>query len=1008
MAPILSPRWIVACVVLLFSTNVFAASAVLGVDLGTEYIKAALVKPGIPLEIVLTKDSRRKETSAVAFKPSSGTPKAGDYPERLYGSDAMAVAARFPHDVYPNLKTLLGLPVDDATVKEYLARHPALQLEANPLRNTAAFKSKAFAAKEDAWLVEELLAMELQSIQRNAEVLAGSDTTVRSVVITVPPFYTVEEKRALQTAADMVGLKVLSLISDGVAVGLNYATSRQFPVINDGGKPEHHMVFDMGAGSASATIMKFQGRNVKDVGKFTKPIQEVQVLGTGWDRTLGGDALNYLIVDDMIAKFVETPAAKKASVTTEGVKAHGRAMAKLLKDAERVRHILSANQDTQTSFEGLYDDVDFKYKISRAAFEAMAEEHAARVGAAVQKALDIAELDISQLDSIILHGGASRTPFVQKALEKIAGADRLRSNVNSDEAAVFGAGFRAAELSPSFRVKEIRVSDGAGYAAGMKWTDVNGKPKQQRLFTERSLLGADPKEITLKNHEDFSLEFYQQVPSADGLVDKETKTLTTKNLTATVAQLTADHSCVDSDIHFKIGVRLSSEFGEVDVVKATVECETEEAEKEGSVIDGVKNLFGFGKKDQQPLGEGEESTESASTTKSTDTATTSSVESSTTSTSTASSASSSADTSESAPAEKKKHLVVIPVEFSVEKSGVPQFAKADMSKAKDRIKAFETSDKARRAREDALNQLEGFTYKVRDLLDSESFIAASTEEERVTLEKKASTASEWLYEGGVDAPREELKARLKELKDIVAPVERRIKESKERPDLVKSLRDVLNQTSTFVGGIKQQIADAEAFSSSASARSTSSSTITAAPSASSGDFDGLEDDDTTRSTTTTTNVMEDRGPVPSLYTVDDLKEITELSAATLKWLDEMLAEQAKLAENADPVLLVKEIMERTKKLEKAGMDLAMKAVQNFDSKKKSSSKKSTKSKKKSATVSTDSASAEQTIDLKNDNGYIKFGGENGKQPTEEEIEELINKLTKEQKEKEKGDKHDEL
>ncbi|KAK6080474.1 hypothetical protein SCUP515_03493 [Seiridium cupressi] len=1001
MAPLFSPRWIVACVVLLFSTNVFAVQAVLGVDLGTEYIKAALVKPGIPLEIVLTKDSRRKETSAVGFKPDTGGPKAGAYPERLYGSDAMAVSARFPSDVYPNLKTLLGLPVDDVSVKEYLARHPALQVEAHKLRNTVAFKSKTFTEKEDAWLVEELLAMELQSIQRNAEALAGSDTSVRSIVITVPPFYTIEEKRAVQTAAELVGLKVLTMLSDGLAVGLNFATSRQFPVINEGGKPEHHLVFDMGAGSTSATVMKFQGRTVKDIGKFNKTIQEVQVLGSGWDRSLGGDALNYLIVDDMISKFVQTSAAKQMSVTAESVQGHGRAMAKLLKDAEKVRHVLSANQETGTSFEGLYEDVDFKYKISRANFEALAEEYATRVTATVQKALDVAELDITQLDSIILHGGASRTPFVQKALEKIAGSEKLRSNVNSDEAAVFGAGFRAAEISPSFRVKEIRISDGSNYPAGFKYTDANGKTKQQRLWTERSLLGAAAKEITLNNHEDFTAQFYQQVPAADGLVDKETKVLTTKNLTASVAELKSSHNCADSDIHFKLNLRLSSEDGEVDVVKASVECEAEESEKEGSVMDGVKNLFGFGKKDQQPLGEGEESTastETASTTASTDTATTSSVESSTTSTGTSSSASSTETADSAAP--KKKQLVVIPVQFTLEKSGIPELPKADFTKAKDRIKAFEASDKARRQREEALNQLEGFTYKVRDLLDSDSFVAASTETERSTLEQKSSAVSDWLYDDGADAPQSELKARLKELKDIVTPVEKRIKENLERPELVKSLRGALEQTATFIETIKQKISEAEAFSASASSSTTSSSTITAAPSSASGDFDGLEDDDFTSSTTTTAT-PEDRGPVPPLYTLGDLKEITELSDSTLKWLEDKLSEQAKLAENADPALLVKDIADKTKKLEKAGMDLAMKAVNNFDTKgkKKSSSKKSSKTRKKTASAKTGTAAPEQTIDLKNDDGYIKFGGD-GEQPSAEDIEELIKKLTKEREEKE--------
>ncbi len=1010
----LSLRSIFLCVVFYFSTNALAVSAVLGVDLGTEYIKAALVKPGIPLEIVLTKDSRRKETSAVAFKPFHNAPASGSYPERAYGSDAVALAARFPSDVYPNLKTLLGLSTDNPIVQEYAAKHPALQLESHGTRHTAAFKSKAFDREEEAWLVEELLAMQLQSIQRNAEALAGPDSSVRSVVITVPPFYTVEEKRALEFAAELVGLKVLSLISDGLAVGLNYATSRTFPVVNEGGKPEHHMVFDMGAGSTKATVMKFQGRTVKDIGKFNKTVQEVQVLGSGWDRTLGGDEFNYLIVDDMVSKFVETSAAKKISVAPKSVQAHGRAMAKMLKEAERLRHILSANQETQTSFEGLYEDIDFKYKITRAEFEAMVESHAERVQAAVQKALSSADLDISQIDSIILHGGSSRTPFVQKQLEKIAGSDKLRSNVNSDEAAVFGAGFRAADISPSFRVKEIRVSDAAAYPVGMKWKTDQDKPQQQRLWTERSLLGAAPKEITFANHENLEVRFYQQVPSAGGVVEKETKVLTTKNLTASVASLVDGKGCANPDVQFKVQLRLSAVDGEVEVVKASVECEAEEVEKEG-IMDGVKNLFGFGKnKDQQPLtddGESTESDETESTTASTNTAPTSFGESSTTSATSASSANS----AESSPAPKKT-LVVIPIAYTLEKAGIPGLPRAEITQAKGRLKAFEMSDQSRRQREDILNQLEGFTYRIRDLLESESFVAASTKEERETLEKKAGDASDWLYDEGASASRDQLKSRLKELKDLVSPVEKRVEESEKRPALIKGLQDALGQTNVFIDTIKQKIAEAEAFSSSASTSSSASSTsdtsstVTAAPSEGSG-FDGLEDDDTTTSTSTTTTTTESNGPVPPLYTLDDLKEITDLSKSTLEWLQKKRAEQEKLPATADPVLLVKDILDRTKKLEKAGMELAMKTAKNLEKdkkKKSSSSKKPNKTKKKGATGKADSADAEATIDFKDGENFIGFG-EDGKAPTSEEIEELIKKLTREQQDKDTADrKHDEL
>lgn len=1004
----LSPLSLLLGAILFFSANVLAVSAVLGIDLGTEYIKASLVKPGIPLEIVLTKDSRRKEISAVTFKPSPNGPKKGSYPERAYGSDAMALAPRFPGDVYPNLKPLLGLPTDSAEVKEYARRHPALQMEKHKVRGTAAFKSAgAFPPEEEAWTVEELLAMELQAIRANAEALAGPGFAVRSCVLTVPPFYTIEEKRATELAAELAGFKVLGLISDGLAVGLHYATSRQFPNVNEGGKPEHHMVFDMGAGYTKATVLKFQSRTVKDVGKFNKTVQEVYVLGSGWDRSLGGDALNYLIVDDMIAQFVESPKAQKAAVTAEGVKAHGRAIAKLTKEAERIRHVLSANQNTQASFEGLYDDIDFKYTVTRAHFEEMAAAHAERVGVAIQNALTAAGLETKDLDSVILHGGATRTPFVQKELEKVLGsADKVRSNVNADEAAVFGAGFRAADLSPSFRVKEIRVYEAAGYPAGMKWKTDDGKPKHQRLWTAASHLGAPAKEVTFTNREDFSVDFYQVVPapaSDSGSAEAETKVLTTKNLTASVAELVEKHKCDKADIRLKVGVRLASENGEVDVTKITVECETEGPEKEG-FVDGVKNLFGFGKKEQQPLTGESETSEEPESSSSSEAAESSSSTSSGSSSSSTSAAAEASESAEAKPASKKKELVIIPVKFILEKTGISQLPKADLTAIKDRLKAFDASDRARRQREEVLNQLEGFTYKVRDLLENEEFIGASTAEERATLAKKNSETSDWLYEDGADATKDVLKSRLKELQDIVNPIQKRVDEAAKRPEVLKGLQDALANTKQFIEDTKKKIAEYEAYQSAASASSSTASSetssTTAAPSpASSGDFDGLEDDDSTASSGSTSDVMEElekeRGPVPPLYTLDDLKETESLHDAISAWLAEKLPAQEKLSASDDPVLLVKDLTERREKLDKAGMDLAMKGVRNFE-RRKGGADKDNKSKSKTAKGGKASSSSSSSTKPAKPAQTIKLRpGEDGKMPTQEEIDEMLKQFMEE-------------
>ncbi|KAF4126387.1 hypoxia up-regulated 1 [Geosmithia morbida] len=985
-----SPLAMLLGAILLLSSHVLAASAVMGVDLGTEYIKAALVKPGVPLDIILTKDSRRKETSAVVFKPSNGGSgsNVGQYPERLYGSDAMALVARFPGEVYPNLKTLLGLPVNDPTVREYAARHPALQLEANPTRGTAQFKSSSVAAEEDSWTVEELLAMQLQNIQKNAEAAAGDGSSVRSIVLTVPPFYTAEEKRAVQAAAKLAGLNVLSLVSDGLAVGLNYATSRQFPNINDGAKPEYHMVFDMGAGSTKASVIKFQSRKVKDVGKFNKTVQEAQVMGAGWDRTLGGDALNYLIVDDMISQFLESKGAKKISATEAGIRAHGRAMAKLNKDAERVRHVLSANQNTQASFEGLYEDVDFKYKVSRTEFEAMAEAYVDRINVAVQDALKMSGLDIADLDSVILHGGATRTPFVQKALEKTFGsADKLRSNVNSDEAAAFGAGFRAAGLSPSFRVKDIRISEGASYAAGMKWTAAgSGKEQTQRLWSPISPLGGPAKEYTFTEDKDLTLTFFQQI----GDVKKDIKAISTKNLTATIAFIKEKHpSCVESGVFFRLGAKLSGEDGEVQIVKAAAECEAEA--KEG-FVDGVKNLFGFGKKDQEHL---EDSTETETVVGSEDkpgesSTATSSSKADATKSSTADAAKSST-TAGSTEEAKKTETVSIPIEFTVEKLGTPELSKEQHIKAKDRLKAFAASDKARIQREEALNQLEGFTYKIRDLLEDEAFVAVSTETERTKLAEKSSAAGEWLYEDGSDATKDEFKAKLKELQDLVTPIQKRKDEGSQRPEQVKQLKEVLSRTSELVGKMRKNIDDYEEWHAKTAAASET-------PAAS--DDDALEDDAAAD--------KDESGPVLPGYTREDIKSLEDIAKTTELWLEDLEVKQDALPATANPVLLVQEIVTRRQDIELATKNIVLKGA----TAKKNSSKKSSSTKGGKSSGSGSKKGSSKTSSANPSGETIKVGD---RTYTPEELEEWINNMTEddwkkveEDAAKQKAQNHDEL
>lgn len=667
----LSPATILLGLAFLFSSTASAASAVIGVDLGTEYIKATLVKPGTPLEIVLTKDSKRKETAAVAFKPSKGGAlPAGSYPERFYGGDAIALQGRFPGEVYPNLKHLLGVSIESDAVSTYKERYPALGVTGTPGRPTVSFESQVFA-EDKLYSIEELLAMELKNVRENARLMAGKGNDVQEVVFTVPAFYTVSERRALEVASRLAGLKVLNVVTDGLAVGLNYATGRTFAdVTKDGNKPEINLVFDMGAGSASATVLKFQGRSVKDVGKRNKTIQEVQVMGTGWDRTLGGDALNSLIADDMVSTFVELPAAKSASFTAEKVKTHGRTAAKLFKEAERVRQMLSANKDANSFFESFFEDVDFKYKLTRTKFEELAAAYAERVDGPINRALEAAGLSLDDIDSVIVHGGASRTPFVQARLEAIAGKGKIRANVNSDEAAVMGAAFKAASLSPSFRVKEIRELDTQGYNHGAEyWFDM--KKKDDTIFTPSTKIGAT-KDLHFKMMAEFEFSMYQAVPGADGKISKEpTMHFRSGNLTRVVTQMIDEEKCDRETFNNYVRVRLNPVTGTPQVLSAWVTCEAESEEPKAGIVDGVKNLFGMGgKKDQEPLNDNESSSSSASKSSSS---------------SSPSSSSAGAESTDAAKADEKKVKVVRSAHtFDVEELGYKKVTRKEFKRMQDR------------------------------------------------------------------------------------------------------------------------------------------------------------------------------------------------------------------------------------------------------------------------------------------------------------------------------------
>ena len=463
--------------------------------------------------------------------------------------------------------------------------------------------------------------------------------------------------------------------------------------------------------------------------------------------------------------------------------------------------------------------------------------------------------------------------------------------------------------------------------------------RRQKIFIPSSQTGAE-KQVPFKSLQDFSFSLSQSIPSTEASsTDRKAPILKiqTQNLTKSVAQLGDKFGCAPTDISTKFAIRLNPTTGLPEVVQGTVSCEVEGTDKKGGVVDGVKGLFGFGsqKDDQKPLADGDQETDEQVSMEEADV--TSSTSASTSSGKTGSSSSAAASASDRAVETPNKRLETVHLDFTVQPQGIPEPSAAEVKRMKKRLADFVASDASRRLREEAVNTLEAFTYRSRDLLSEDSFIRVSTESEREKLDTELQAASEWLYGDGADASKDALKARLKGLKDLVNPIDKRRQEATKRPEEVRLLEEALNQTKALISVVKEQVDVASRATLSASSESTATTS-----SAVDDDFADLDDFPT--SSTTTSSSKPTKSAEPPIYTSEDVSSLTSIYDSVNEWLTSKLAEQDKLSPKDDPVIWSTDIANKAKKLNKAVMDLLQKKPR-VPPKPKSTGKSSSKSKK---------------------------------------------------------------
>lgn len=220
-----------------------------------------IFQPGVPMEIALNKESKRKTAAVVALRNG----------ERHFGSDAVSLGVRYPKNCYFFLLDLLGKKVEHPQVQMFLERFPHYEIKAHPERGTVMFQHD----ENTVYTVEELIAMILEHAKSIAE--SYTEQKIKDAVVTVPVYFNQAERRAMMEAASLAKIQVLQLISEPMAVALNYGMFRRKEI---NGTAKNLMFYDMGSQDTTVSIVSFQIIKTKERG-FSETHPQAQILGIG-------------------------------------------------------------------------------------------------------------------------------------------------------------------------------------------------------------------------------------------------------------------------------------------------------------------------------------------------------------------------------------------------------------------------------------------------------------------------------------------------------------------------------------------------------------------------------------------------------------------------------------------------------------------------------------------------------------------------------------------------------
>ena len=322
-----------------------------------------------------------------------------------------------PNNTIFDAKRLIGRNFDDETVQKDLKLWPFKVVKESSGKPKLEVE---FKCENKTFTPEEISAMILTKMKETAEAHLGH--SVRDAVVTVPAYFNDSQRQATKDAGVIAGLNVLRIINEPTAAAIAYGLDKK----KSQNKESNVLIFDLGGGTFDVSILSI------DDGIF-------EVNATAGDTHLGGEDFDNRLVDHFMKEFQRKH--------KKDISHNKRAIRRLRTACERAKRTLSASAQASVEIDSLYEGVDFYTSITRARFEELCGDLFKGTLDPVEKALRDAKMDKSSIDDIVLVGGSTRIPKIQKLLSDFFNGKDLNKSINPDEAVAYGAAVQAAILT---------------------------------------------------------------------------------------------------------------------------------------------------------------------------------------------------------------------------------------------------------------------------------------------------------------------------------------------------------------------------------------------------------------------------------------------------------------------------------------------------------------------------------------------------------------------------------